>query len=131
MGPIKYRKMNSYMKWSNDEEDQLKMLFSEHSVSIPKIASIHKRSEEAIKLRLIKLELLKEEDGQSEIIRQLCVRTNSLEEKVSRMGSLKEENLLEMIRQLNIKCNKCEDKVSHIELELKNLKQQITLYELD
>ena len=123
--------MNSYMKWSNDEEDQLKMLFSEHSVSIPKIASIHKRSEEAIKLRLIKLELLKEEDGQSEIIRQLCVRTNSLEEKVSRMGSLKEENLLEMIRQLNIKCNKCEDKVSHIELELKNLKQQITLYELD
>ena len=49
--------MNDNMSWHRDEEDQLRMLFSDYSMSIYRIAKIHKRSEEAIKNKLTSMQL--------------------------------------------------------------------------
>jgi hypothetical protein len=44
--------------WTKHEEDQLTKLFVKYKMDIDEISSIHKRSPEAIRMRLVKLELI-------------------------------------------------------------------------
>ena len=44
--------------WTKTEEDQLTKLFVKYKMDIDEISSIHKRSPEAIRMRLVKLELI-------------------------------------------------------------------------
>ena len=48
--------------WKPEEEEQIKTFYLKYKMEIPEIAKIHKRSNEAIRLRLIKLNLIKDDN---------------------------------------------------------------------
>jgi hypothetical protein len=53
---------NSGALWTTDEDEQLKTFHTKYNMDILEIAKIHKRSTEAIRLRLIKHNLIKDEN---------------------------------------------------------------------
>jgi hypothetical protein len=53
---------NSGALWTTDEDEQLKTLYTKYNMDILEIIRIHKRSTEAIRLRLIKHNLIKDEN---------------------------------------------------------------------
>ena len=58
---------NAGFSWDFEEDQQLKKLFSQYKMDVSEIAQIHKRSINAIKLRLIKLQLI-EDDSKDSIV---------------------------------------------------------------
>ena len=65
---LKGNKMeNAGFSWDFEEDQQLKKLFSQYKMDISEIAQIHKRSINAIKLRLIKFQLI-EDDSKDSIV---------------------------------------------------------------
>ena len=54
---------NSGTIWSKNEEEQLQTLYVNYKVNIPELSKIHKRPEEEIRIRLIRLNLLVNEDN--------------------------------------------------------------------
>ena len=71
--------MNDNKSWHREEEDQLRMLFSEYSMSIYTLASIHKRSEEGIRSKLTKMQLYNDEPALRKTIKKLEDRVIQLE----------------------------------------------------
>ena len=59
---------NSGCKWDKQEDIQLTKLFKTNKMDIHEIAQIHRRSLEAIKLRLIKLNLIQENEKVNEYV---------------------------------------------------------------
>ena len=53
---------NSGCRWDKQEDIQLTKLFKTYSMDIHEIAQIHRRSLESIRLRLMKLGLIKENE---------------------------------------------------------------------
>ena len=51
---------NAGSHWNPEEDEQLKNLFSKYGMSIQEISNIHKRTPEAIRLRLVKHNLIKD-----------------------------------------------------------------------
>ena len=51
---------NSGSLWTSDEDEQVKIFYTKYNMNISEIAKIHKRSTEAIRLRLIKHNLIKD-----------------------------------------------------------------------
>ena len=82
---------NASSYWYYDEDQQLKKLFSQYKMDISEIAQIHKRSINAIKLRLIKLQLIdntKETDQNKSISEKIDAfkeRIEVLESKVQQL----------------------------------------------
>jgi hypothetical protein len=54
---------NSGLRWDIQEDRQLTNLFNKYHMEIKDIANVHMRSCESIRLRLIKLDLIKEESN--------------------------------------------------------------------
>ena len=53
---------NSGALWTTDEDEQLKSFHTKYNMDILEISKIHKRTPEAIRLRLIKHNLIKDEN---------------------------------------------------------------------
>jgi hypothetical protein len=58
---------NAGCRWDKNEDQQLIKLYTKYKMDIFDIASIHKRSSESIRLRLIKFNLIKDTYSVSEI----------------------------------------------------------------
>ena len=71
------------MSWHRDEEDQLRMLFCDYSMSIYRISKIHKRSEEAIKNKLTSMQLYSVDQELKKTIKNLEDRVSHLELELS------------------------------------------------
>ena len=79
---------NASSYWYYDEDQQLKKLFSQYKMDISEIAQIHKRSINAIKCRLIKLQIIEETDKYlsiSETLKLFKERIDVLESKVKQL----------------------------------------------
>jgi hypothetical protein len=95
---------NSGCRWDKQEDIQLTKLFKNYSMDIHEMAQIHRRSLESIRLRLMKLGLIKENEQ------------FSLEENKYYLKLLKKMNEQEtFIEKLNTRINL---------LELSNLEQE-------
>ena len=89
-------------QWTKHEEDQLTKLFVKYKMDIDEISSIHKRSPEGIRMRLVKLELItdrnfiktelmameKNNRGISGLLLLTKIMSKHLEEHAARIDSL-------------------------------------------
>ena len=108
---------NSGCRWDKQEDIQLTKLFKTYSMDIHEMAQIHRRSLESIRLRLMKLGLIKENEQFSSVRRDSCSGGESQEQNFNcNLKLLKKMNELEtFIEKLNTKI--------HL-LELSNLEQE-------
>ena len=114
---------NSGCRWYVDEDEQLKKLYVKYKMDISEIAQIHKRSTEAIKLRLIKLGLIQETvcNDSHNIVWNLLVEKygHSLKPEknvLKDMCAIVSVNILELSEKVNVleaKLNKC--KLEHVD----------------
>ncbi len=106
---------NSGALWTTDEDEQLKNLHSKYNMDILEISKIHKRSAEAIRLRLIKNKLIKDEN---------FIKTELVDLENSKRGNGIGENgfilLSEIISkhftQINERIDNLENKLNKLEL---------------
>ena len=73
---------NAGLRWDKQEDQQLIKLFTKYKMNIPDIASIHMRSTESIRLRLIKLNLILEPDQENNKFNEMYLEFQLFKNKI-------------------------------------------------
>ena len=105
---------NSGTIWSKNEEEQLQTLYVNYKVNIPELSKIHKRPEEEIRIRLIRLNLLINEDN--------FIQTE-VEELKNENGDA--DGMLILTEVISKHLNIQQQKINVLELKVKILTDQI------
>ena len=106
---------NSWALWTTDEDEQLKTFHTKYNMDILEIAKIHKRSAEAIRLRLIKHNLIKDENFiKAELVN---LEKNKRENGIGENGFvLLSEIISKHFSEINKRMDSLEDKINSLNL---------------
>ena len=106
---------NSWTLWTTDEDEQLKTFHTKYNMDISEIAKIHKRSTEAIRLRLIKHNLIKDENFiKAELVN---LEKNKTADGISENGFvLLSEIISKHFSEINKRMDSLEDKINSLNL---------------
>jgi len=106
---------NSWALWTTDEDEQLKTFHTKYNMDISEIAKIHKRSTEAIRLRLIKHNLIKDENFiKAELVN---LEKNKTADGIRENGFvLLSEIISKHFSEINKRMDSLEDKINSLNL---------------
>jgi hypothetical protein len=114
---------NSGSLWTTDEDEQLKNLYTKYNMDILEIAKIHKRSTEAIRLRLVKNGLIKDDN---------FIKTELVDLEKNKIASGIRENGISLLSEILSKhFTEINEKIDNLELKLNILIDKNELSGLD